>query len=122
MIAHARDDVDNLFFNSLMIFDKLLEPLLPPAPPSFKSLSPTISEAEFETIRARHQENKKLRDALVRTSHIKGDAMIRYEFQRGEGVPTLFLETSWGEHGRMPVQEGLQDVMREVFGLGKSLR
>jgi abhydrolase domain-containing protein 12 len=122
MIAHARDDVETLLFNSLMVFDKLLEPLLPPAPPSFRSLSPAISEAEFESIRTRHQENKKLRDELVRVSHIKEDAMIRYEFQRGEGVPTLFLETTWGEHGRLPVQEGLQDVMREVFDLGTSLR
>jgi abhydrolase domain-containing protein 12 len=104
------------------MFDKLLEPLLPPTPPSFKSLSPSISEVEFEAIRSQHEEYKRLRDDLVRTSRVKEDYIIRHEFLRGDrGAPTVYLETSWGGHERMPVQEGVQDIIREVFNLCECL-
>lgn len=122
VIGHARDDEDNLWYNSLMIFDKLMEPMLPPAPPSFQTLPPTTSQAEFEAIRSQHQERKRCRDALVRTSRVRGDAITRHEFQRGEkSVQTVFVDTLWGGHGPMPLQEGLQDVIKEVFNLGERL-
>lgn len=122
MLVHAKDDGEIPSFHSMVLFDKLLEPLLPTAPPAFKSLPYTIPEVEFEAIRTKHVEYNHLRDELVRTTRTKEDAFVKYEFDREGGIKTILIETLWGGHDRMALQEGVQDMLKEVFRLGQRLR
>lgn len=121
MLVHAKDDGEIPSFHSMVLFDKLLAPVLPPAPPAFKSLPYTISEAEFEAVRTKHVEYNHLREELIRTTRTKEDAFVKYEFQREGGIQTTLIETLWGGHDRMALQEGVQDMMKEAFSLGQRL-
>jgi len=121
MLAHARDDAEIPYYHSLILFNELLDSLLPPVPPSLKSVSPTMTEAEFNAVLAHHKKHQRLRDELVHTSRVKEDSIVRREFSRDGDVKVVYLETLWGGHDRMALQEGVQDVIREVFGLGRSL-
>ena len=117
MLMHAKDDEEIPPFHSLAIFDKLMQPVLPPAPPAFADLSYTVSESEFNAVREQHTEYKRVRDELVHKTRTKEDGFVKYELERDIGAKTVFNETLWGGHDRMALQEGVLDMIKEMFAL-----
>ena len=116
-VVHSHDDDNTPISHAVLIFDQLVSSVLGPAPPSFRTLSFSASEEEFTVLKAKHQEYRKLREDAVTISGTADDIFIVNEVVRSDGVKLAFVETKYGGHGRIPAQEGVQDVLAERYGL-----
>jgi len=68
-------------------------------------------------LKTKHQEYRKLRDDAVTISRMANDAFVVNEVVRSDGVKLAFVETKYGGHGRLPAQEGVQDLLIERYRL-----
>lgn len=116
-IVHSHDDDNTPISHAVLIFDQLISSILGPAPPSFHTLPFSVSETEFNALKAKHQEYRKLRDDAVAISGATNDAFVVREVVRPDGVKLAFVETKFGGHGRVAVQEGVQDILIERYHL-----
>lgn len=120
-VVHSHDDDDTPISHAVLVFDQLVSSVLGPAPPSFHTLSFSASEEEFTTLKAKHQEYRKLRDDAVTISRTANDAFVVNEVVRPDGVKLAFVETKYGGHGRIAAQEGVQDIIAERYNLVNQL-
>ncbi|KAF9651672.1 alpha/beta-hydrolase [Thelephora ganbajun] len=120
-IVHSHDDDDTPISHAVLVFDQLISSVLGPAPPSFHALPFSTSEEEFTTLKAKHQEYRKLRDGAVMISRTPNDAFVVNEVVRPDGVKLAFVETKYGGHGRIAAQEGVQDILIERYHLRNPL-
>jgi len=116
-VVHSHDDDDTPISHAVLVFDQLVSSVLGPAPPSFHTLSFSASEEEFTTLKAKHQEYRKLRDDAVTISRTANDAFVVNEVVRPDGVKLAFVEAKYGGHGRIAAQEGVQDIIAERYNL-----
>jgi abhydrolase domain-containing protein 12 len=116
-IIHSHDDDHTPISHGVLLFDQLVSSVLGPAPPSFHTLSFSTSEEEFSALKVKHQEYRKLRDGAVTVSRTGNDVFVVNEVVRHDGVKLAFVETMYGGHGRIPAQEGVQDILAERYDL-----
>lgn len=119
-IVHSRDDDDTPISHAVLIFDQLISSVLGPPPRSFHTLPLSTSEEEFTTLKVKHREYFKLRDASVTVSSTTNDAFVVSEVVRSDGTKLAFVETKHGGHGRVAAQEGVQDILVDRYNLVNS--
>lgn len=120
-IIHSHDDDNTPISHAVLIFDQLISSVLGPAPPPFHTLPLSTSEEEFNVIKTRHKEYRKLRDDTVTISRMTNGAFVVNEVVRSDGAKLSFVETEFGGHGRIPAQEGVQDILIERYRLRNPL-
>lgn len=76
------------------------------------------STEEFAAFSTAHAKRKEARSLLVRKVDIPNFGVVE-EFD-GEGGLVVYVETKWGGHDKVGVQEGVQDVMARTFRLGSN--
>lgn len=120
-IVHSHDDDDTPVSHAVLVFDQLISSVLGPAPPSFHALPLSASEEEFNALKTKHQEYRKLRDDAVMISRMGDDTFLVNEVIRSDGVKLAFVETKYGGHGKIAAQEGVQDILIERYHLRNPL-
>ncbi|EKM49718.1 uncharacterized protein PHACADRAFT_167073 [Phanerochaete carnosa HHB-10118-sp] len=117
LIAHAQDDTEVPHAHSKTLIDALLEPLLPGAIIQLPNApGKTLTTEEFFAFRKQQEERNLKRGQIVKTTDVLNFGMIE-EF-KGLRAPITYVETFWGSHGDIGAQEGVQDQMAKLFGLG----
>lgn len=116
-IVHSHDDDDTPISHAILVFDQLISSVLGPAPPSFHTLPISTSEEEFTALKAKHKEYRRLRDDAITISRTPNDVFVVNELVRPDGAKLAFVETKYGGHGRIAVQEGVQDILAERYNL-----
>ncbi|TDL22225.1 alpha/beta-hydrolase [Rickenella mellea] len=115
LIAHSRDDFDIPYFHSLALFNKLLERHIPPLPPL--PTSPVdISQADWDEYQSKLLARRVGQAQLVRKQKIDGFGEIS-TFDNSPGNAVVYVETLWGGHDRIGIQEGVMDLMARMFNL-----
>ncbi|KAH8077268.1 alpha/beta-hydrolase [Cristinia sonorae] len=108
LFAHATDDNHVKHTHSKTLMGRLLDPYLPtlghlPANPGF--------EAYRESLRRRTD----ARVLLVKQSQIANFGVLE-EFETKHGK-VVYVESMWGGHNLVPLQEGVQDQIAKMFKL-----
>ena len=116
LLAHSQDDLEIPYQHSRTLLDKLLDPHLPVA----ISLPPNPDMTYTKEQYAEFLENQKQRNAkrseLVRKVDIPNFGTVE-EFD-GTAGKVVYVETFWGSHTRIGVQEGVQEEIARTFKLG----
>lgn len=114
------DDVEIPHHHSRTLLDRLLAPHLPPvsvvlpmAPGS------AFSPEQYATYTAEQQKRLAARSKLVRKVEVNNFGTIE-EFDGGAGK-VIYVEAFWGQHQRIGLQEGVQDIVARTFQLGRHL-
>ena len=119
LLAHSQDDPEIPYQHSRTLLDKLLDPHLPVA----ISLPPNPDMTYTKEQYAEFLENQKQRNAkrseLVRKVEIPNFGTVE-EFD-GTAGKVVYVETFWGSHNLVGLQEGVQDVIASTFRLGSHL-
>lgn len=116
LIAHSQDDTDIPYSHSRTLIDALLEPLLPPAVVSLPSApGARLSTEEFLAYRQGQELRNLKRGEIVRKRQVPNFGVVE-EF-KGLKAPVVYVETFWGSHAKIALQEGLQDQMAKLFNL-----
>ncbi|EJF61006.1 alpha/beta-hydrolase [Dichomitus squalens LYAD-421 SS1] len=119
LLAHSQDDMEIPVHHSRTLLDKLLDPHLPMA----LSLPPNPDVTYTKEEYTEFLENQKLRNArrseLVRRVEIPSFGTVE-EFD-GTAGKVVYVETFWGAHNMVGLQEGVQDVIASTFRLGSHL-
>ena len=116
-IVHSHDDHNTPISHAVLVFDELISSVLGQAPPSFHTLPLSTSEEEFNALKLKQKEYQKLRDASVTVSRTANDMFVLSEVVRPDGVKLAFVEAKYGGHGRIAVQEGVQDIIGDRYNL-----
>ena len=112
-IAHAQDDADIPYTHSKALFNTLLEPLLPPAPPVPMQTS-LIQNFDFNAHRIAIERRNAKRTVVVHTQNITNYGTVsRFNTQAGSEV--VYVESFWGGHDRVGLQQTLIDVLASTF-------
>ncbi|KAH7322077.1 alpha/beta-hydrolase [Rhizoctonia solani] len=114
-IVHATDDWDIPVAHAKVLFDALLESLLPPHPfsPEEVLLGKVPHEEFSEAINSRNTRQKE----VVATMEVKGLGSIS-TFSRSDNYGDVtFLQTTWGEHNGISAIEGVIDVIGWSVGM-----
>ncbi|KAI0823166.1 alpha/beta-hydrolase [Trametes gibbosa] len=119
-IAHSQNDVDIPLSHSRTILDVLLDPHLPSSPISLPATPDQILGSEDYTAFVEMQKQRReKRSELVRKTEVPTFGNIE-EFD-GTAGKVVYVETFWGAHNNVGLQEGVQDVLANTFGLGAEL-
>ncbi|CEL60407.1 Monoacylglycerol lipase ABHD12 OS=Danio rerio GN=abhd12 PE=2 SV=1 [Rhizoctonia solani AG-1 IB] len=115
-IIHATDDWDIPVAHAKVLFDSLLESLLPPHP--FNPEDALLGKVPHEELSRAINDRNNRRKEVVTTMEVKGLGSIS-TFSRGDGHGDVtFLETTWGEHNGITAIEGAIDVIGWSVGMG----
>jgi abhydrolase domain-containing protein 12 len=114
LIAHAEDDWDIPHVHTDVLFDSILSPYLPPLPPPmrFSILNPP-GEKEYGDSQAAAALRLEKRSEMVRAREVEGFGNVE-ETMDGQ---VRVVKSKWGGHDPFGNQEGVQDTIREHFGL-----
>lgn len=95
----------------------LLEPLLPELPVNLPTAPgiPFTSE-QFSAFTKAQNDRREVKSALVRKTEIRNFGTLE-EFNGHNAPRVVYLETFWGSHSEIGVQEGVQDEIGRVFDL-----
>lgn len=113
ILAHSLDDLVIPSSHSHKLFEAMLDPLLPtvPTPPSgileLSSFDWTSHNEAQEKRRARRSE-------LVHVQEVEEFGTVR-RFATTHGYDFVFVETRWGSHDRVGLQETVMDIVDAVF-------
>ncbi|OBZ71304.1 Monoacylglycerol lipase ABHD12 [Grifola frondosa] len=100
LLAHAIDDEEIPHLHSQTLLDRLLDLYLPPVVPLPSSAGITAGA----------------RNELVRKIEVPSFGTVE-EFD-GRAGKVVYVESLWGTHREVGVQEGVQDVIASTFRLG----
>ncbi|KAI0330811.1 alpha/beta-hydrolase [Cubamyces sp. BRFM 1775] len=115
-IAHSQNDMDIPHAHSRTLLDILLDPLLPSAPVSLPATPDAIlSSEDYATFIEVQKQRRVARSELVRKVEVPTFGTIE-EFD-GSAGKVVYVETYWGAHNNVGLQEGVQDVLARTFGL-----
>jgi abhydrolase domain-containing protein 12 len=114
LIAHAEDDWDIPHVHTDVLFDSILSPHLPPLPPPmrFSILNPP-GEKEYGESQAAAALRLEKRSEVVRAREVEGFGNVEETMDGRVRV----VKSKWGGHDPFGNQEGVQDAIREHFGL-----
>ncbi|RXW22879.1 hypothetical protein EST38_g2991 [Candolleomyces aberdarensis] len=112
LIAHAEDDWEIPSSHSDVLFQAYLEPYLPEL--VLPGLGPKVlSTDEWQKMLGQQQARKEKRGELVEHTPIsKFGSIDEFEADRRQVV---LVKTHAGSHDYLPLQEGLQDIIRKKF-------
>ncbi|KAI0629835.1 alpha/beta-hydrolase [Trametes polyzona] len=116
-IAHSQNDMDIPHSHSRTLLDVLLDPHLPTSPVSFPATPDQILNSEdYAAYTEAQKQRHTARSELVRKIEVPTFGTIE-EFD-GSAGKVVYVETFWGAHNDVGLQEGVQDVMASTFSLG----
>ncbi|KAI9060865.1 alpha/beta-hydrolase [Trametes sanguinea] len=119
-IAHSQNDMDIPHSHSRTLLDVLLDPHLPASPVSFPETPDQILKSEdYVAFIEVQKERRAARSKLVRKVEVPTFGTIE-EFD-GSAGKVVYVETFWGAHDDVGLQEGVQDIMASTFGLNHHL-
>ncbi|ESK91229.1 abhydrolase domain-containing protein 12 [Moniliophthora roreri MCA 2997] len=113
LIAHAENDWDIPYTHSEALFNAFLEPLLPSVKLPFNPAA--LSKEEWSVFTSQIQARNAKRDEIVTTTNFPHFGTVS-EFTEG-GRNIVFVKTLEGQHDYIGVQEGLQDIIGQKYGL-----
>ncbi|EIN12401.1 alpha/beta-hydrolase [Punctularia strigosozonata HHB-11173 SS5] len=127
VIAHALNDWDIPPTHSSVLFDSFVAPHLPPLPYMFQlqTQNPLAqlqhSQKQWEELQAALQKRAEKRSEWVNSWEVERLGEIE-ELDRaaafgGDEGKVVKVITKYGGHDRIGLQEGLQDLLADVFGL-----
>lgn len=103
--------------HSKTLIDQLLEPLLPSRTVQLPSAPGARLTSEEFLAWTQEQEARSLkRGEIVKKIDIPNFGIVE-EF-KGLQVPVVYVESFWGSHAKIGLQEGVQDEMAKLFELG----
>ena len=111
----GEDDWDIPYTHSITLFERLLDPLLPPSP-NLPDHPASWTLDEWSSFVAAQNERKSKRFEIVTRSNTTNFGYTE-TFQLESGSPVTLLITHWGGHNNVGSQEGVQDVIRKRFAL-----
>ncbi|PIL35196.1 transporter [Ganoderma sinense ZZ0214-1] len=109
LIAHSQDDPDIPYHHSRTLLDKLLAPHLPVAPLLPPNPDMTFTQEQYAAVIEGEKARRAKRSELVRKVDIPSFGTIE-EFD-GSAGKVVYVETFWGQHNKVGLQEGVQDVI-----------
>lgn len=119
LIAHAVNDFDVPHTHSRTLLDHLLDPLLPPAVDLPSAPGTPMSEEEYAAFIEVQGKRREARATLVRKVEVPNFGVVE-EFDGTYGK-VIYVETMWGSHALVGLQEGVQDAIISTFRLGGRL-
>ncbi|CDO72045.1 hypothetical protein BN946_scf184943.g80 [Trametes cinnabarina] len=119
-IAHSQNDMDIPHHHSRTLLDVLLDPHLPASPVSFPDTPDQIlSSEDYATFLEAQKQRRAARNELVRKVEVPTFGTVE-EFE-GTAGKVVYVETFWGAHADVGLQEGVQDAMASTFRLAQHL-
>jgi len=115
-IAHCANDFEIPHHHSKTLLDHLLTPYLPPSISLPNAPGQSLTSSEFEAYKASLSKRQEARTLLVKKSEIP-EFGVREEFESTNGK-VVYLESMWGGHELVGQQEGVQNEIGKMFGLG----
>ncbi len=117
LIAHSHDDADIPILHSQNLFDTLLEPMLTPLPelPYSPAEMNEFDWPAFQRVKDDHLARK---TALVSVQEVPGFGSVHRLHRSdaaGEFHQVVFIETRWGGHNRIGLQDTVIDVTGKIF-------
>ena len=104
--------------HSQTLIDHLLDPLLPASTVKLPSSPGShLTTDEFLVFRKEQEARSQRRGEIVRKTEVPNFGVVE-EF-KGIQVPVVYVETFWGAHAFILLQEGVQDQMAKLFRLGR---
>lgn len=120
LIAHSQNDLDIPHSHSRTLLDVLLDPHLPSSPISLPATPDQIlGSADYATYIETQKLRREKRSELVRKLEVPTFGVIE-EFD-GTAGKVVYVETFWGAHNDVGLQEGVQDIIANTFRLGVHL-
>ncbi len=119
LIAHSQDDMEIPYHHSRTLLDKLLDPHLPEAISLPASPDVLLTKEEYTAYLEAEKQRRAVRSGLVRKTELPTFGTIE-EFD-GTAGKVVYVETFWGKHNEVGLQEGVQDVIASTFRLGHQL-
>ncbi|KAL1950041.1 hypothetical protein VTO73DRAFT_5163 [Trametes versicolor] len=120
LIAHSQNDLDIPHSHSRTLLDVLLDPHLPSSPISLPATPDQIlGSADYATYIETQKLRREKRSELVRKLEVPTFGVIE-EFD-GTAGKVVYVETFWGAHNDVGLQEGVQDIIASTFRLGVHL-
>ncbi|RPD56145.1 alpha/beta-hydrolase [Lentinus tigrinus ALCF2SS1-7] len=119
LIAHSQDDMDIPYHHARTLLDKLLDPHLPEAISLPATPDVLLTQEEYKAYLDAEKERRAARSELVRKTELPSFGTIE-EFD-GTAGKVVYVETFWGKHNEVGLQEGIQDVIASTFRLGSRL-
>lgn len=116
LIAHSSSDVDIPHTHSHTLIENLLNPLLPPSVSLPSYPGETFTAIEFQQYTDSLTKRKEARSLLVRKREVQNFGVVE-EFE-GKYGRVVYVESFWGGHDMVGAQEGVQDEIAKMFGLG----
>ncbi|OSD02496.1 alpha/beta-hydrolase [Trametes coccinea BRFM310] len=119
-IAHSQNDMDIPHSHSRTLLDVLLDPHLPASPVSFPETPDQILNSDdYAAFIEAQKQRRAARNELVKKVEVPTFGTIE-EFDSTAGK-VVYVETFWGAHDDVGLQEGVQDVMASTFKLNHHL-
>lgn len=115
-IAHSTSDVDIHHSHARTLVEQLLNPILPPSISFPNTPGTTLTKDELDTYRQSLAKRKEARALLVKKTEIDRLGLIEEFEVRGHKI--TYVESHWGGHNLVGLQEGVQDEMARMFSLG----
>lgn len=119
LIAHSQDDMDIPYQHSRTLLDHLLDPHLPAALSLPNTPDVRYTPEEYNAFIDAEKARRLARSKLVRKAEVPSFGTIE-EFD-GPAGKVVYVETFWGQHNEVGLQEGVQDIIGSTFRLGAPL-
>lgn len=114
LIAHAEDDWDIPSSHSDVLFEAYLDPYLPRL--ELPDFGPKVlSSEEWNEMAEQRRARKEKRAETIQHSDIRNFGSFD-EFE-ADGRKVTLVKTHKGGHDYLPLQEGLQDIVKRKFNM-----
>ncbi|KAH8114545.1 alpha/beta-hydrolase [Phellopilus nigrolimitatus] len=115
-LAHSQNDYEIPAAHSMSLFEQIINPYLPAVPAPADNLSPAeLKSYEWTAYRAAYEKRRARRASLVQTQEIPGFGSVQRLERAGDFRNVTYVETLWGGHDGIGLQEGVVDLIRSVF-------
>ncbi|THH26904.1 hypothetical protein EUX98_g7281 [Antrodiella citrinella] len=114
-LAHSTDDPEITHMHSRTLMDHLMIPYLPQVTQLPIGPGAPLTPAEFDTYKESLRKRKEARALLVQKAEVPNFGIVE-EFETKNGK-VVYVETMWGGHNVVGLQEGVQDEMAKLFRL-----
>ena len=114
-VAHSTSDFEIPHFHARNLIERLLDPVLPPSVVLPNAPGSSITKEEYDAYKAAISKRKEARALLVKKTEIERLGLIEEFEVRGHKIK--YVESHWGGHNMVGLQEGVQDEMAHMFGL-----
>ncbi|KAI0078220.1 alpha/beta-hydrolase [Panus rudis PR-1116 ss-1] len=115
-VAHATSDTEIPHRHSRTLIDHIMHPILPPSLEFSSAPGQPLSEAEFTAYREALAKRHEARALLVQKTEVPKFGIVEEFYVKSHKV--TYVETHWGAHNLVGLQEGVQDEIAKKFSLG----